>query len=207
MSLRLWKSHGRVGGVQATCLGHQWSVQVTMPKQSKQEKADEQSTPDNRRVLLYPTASADTPNAFAHLGFRFGYTLIAWFVLGKGINETSFFVSLNLFVVPILIDCLKFSPTTKIRKYIRQAELFVCGFWFLFSVLGMMGVLIVAKSGDQYLLSTAEDFIGFQLTGIDLRCIWRLVASVTLVTLIDWLFKRTRRDEAFAEIHRTEGES
>lgn len=178
-----------------------------MPKQSKQKKTGEQPQSDNRRVLLYPTASADMPNAFAHLGFRFCYTVIAWFVLGKGINETSFFVSLNLFVVPIFVDCLRFSPTTKIRKYIRRAELFVCGFWFLFSVLGMMGVFIVTKLGDQYLLSTAEDFIGFYLAGIDLRLIWQLVASVTLVTLIDWLFKRTRRDEAFAELHRTEGES
>ena len=180
---------------------------MTMPKQSKQKKADEQSLPDNRRILMFPTASADTPNAFAHLGFRFCYTVIAWFVLGRGFNETSFFVSLNLFVVPILMDCLKFTPTTRVRMYIRRAEIFVCGFWFLFSVLGMTGVFTVIKLGDQYLLSTAEDFIGFYLSGIDLRYVWRAVVSVTFVTLIDWLFKRTRRDEVFAGTHRTGGES
>lgn len=109
---------------------------MTMPKQSKQKKADEQSLPDNRRILMFPTASADTPNAFAHLGFRFCYTVIAWFVLGRGINETSFFVSLNLFVVPILMDCLKFTPTTRVRMYIRRAEISVCGFWFCFPFWG-----------------------------------------------------------------------
>lgn len=176
---------------------------MTMPKQSKQKKADEQSLPDNRRILMFPTASADTPNAFAHLGFRFCYTVIAWFVLGRGINETSFFVSLNLFVIPILMDCLKFTPTTRVRMYIRCAEIFVCGFWFLFSVLGMTGVFTVIKFGDQYLLSTAEDFIGFYLSEIDLRYVWRAVVSVTFVTLIDWLFKRIRRDEVFAGTHRS----
>ncbi len=168
--------------------------------------ASEQPSSNKRKISMNLMASADIPNAFAHLGVRFCYTFVAWIVLGKGINETSFFVSLNLFVIPILMDCLKFSPTTKIRICIRAVELIVCSFWFVFSVLGMMGVFVVAISEEQYILKTATDFIGFQIVGIDLRCIWWGVSSVTFVTLVDWLYKRTRLDVVLTDMmfNRTE---
>lgn len=151
---------------------------------------------DKCNVLRHPMASADTPNILAHLGVRFLYTLIAWFILGMGIKEGSFFVSLNLFVIPILMDCWKFLPCTTIRSRIRNAELLICWTWCLFSVLGMMGIFIITKVGDSYFLGTAKDFIGFQFSGLDLKYIWQGTASITGVTLVDWMCNRTQIEAA-----------
>ena len=46
--------------------------------------------------------------ALFHLWVRFIYTIIAWAVLAKSVSSTSFFVSLFLFVVPVLMDCVQF---------------------------------------------------------------------------------------------------
>ena len=47
-------------------------------------------------VRLHPLSATDNPNMAAHLGFRFLYTLVAWFVLGYNVTEG--FICFNVFL-------------------------------------------------------------------------------------------------------------
>lgn len=79
-----------------------------------------------------PLVASDEPNVFAHLGFRVGYTIVSWFVLGINVSKTAFFVSLFLFVLLLMMDCLKFTPINMIRKRIRNIEVMVSALWVIF---------------------------------------------------------------------------
>ena len=61
-----------------------------MSKKNKQKFSKQCPLYDVCNVRLHPLAATDKPNRVAHLGFRFLYTLIAWFVLGFKINEGFF---------------------------------------------------------------------------------------------------------------------
>lgn len=123
-----------------------------------------------------------------HAIFRAVYTFVAWFVLGIGIDSNAFFGSVFLFVSPVLMDVFKslfFANGT-----ILQTEFVICLFWCVASVLGLFGVLIVDAS---YCVTTADNFIGFQLPPISVQSIWMFLSSIFALTVID-VFDSPRRE-------------
>ena len=82
--------------------------------------------------------------ALIHLGVRFIYTIIAWSVLAKGVSSTSFFVSLFLFVVPVLMDCVQFGFAGWSREWVVCIELVTCVLWLVFASLGLAGIFVIS---------------------------------------------------------------
>lgn len=147
------------------------------------------------KIRLNPFAPADKPNEVAHLGFRFAYTVLAWIVLAKGISANTFFVSMFLFVLPVFMDCLKFVPTTNLRRKINKAEIFVTGFWCVIAILGLFGIFVVEQVEENFIITTAPDFSGFKIEYFSVVIVWRFLISVVAVTMVDWLTTRTNLEE------------
>lgn len=98
---------------------------------------------DNCDIRLGRAAFKRRIVALIHLTIRMVYTIVAWAVLAKCISSTTFFVSLFLFVVPILMDCISYSFVTWSRKWITNIEILVCIICFLFALFGLTNILEV----------------------------------------------------------------
>ena len=147
---------------------------------------------DKCPVRLHPSSSTDNPNLAAHLGFRFLYTLVAWFVLGFNVNE-GFFVSMFFFVLPVFMDCIKFTPLVKLRVWIKRFEVFVTGMAFFISSLGVLGIYTLSnKTGTWQIIS--ENFVVGLPSGFDVAWIWNLLVTIVIVTAVDWLCNDTKFD-------------
>lgn len=124
--------------------------------------------------------------ALIHLTVRFIYTFVAWAVLAKGINSTSFFVSLFLFIVPVFMDCIQFGFAGWSRRWVVIVEFVVCLAWLLFALFGLAGIFIVSLDEGVYIVTTASDFIGFQIPSFPIQWIWFMLASLPFITGIDF---------------------
>lgn len=136
------------------------------------------------RLRLHPFTTQDMPNAAAHLGFRMVHSLLSWCVLGMDIGR-GLFAAMFLFTVPLFMDCVKFTPLTVLREYIRIVELTITGIWCVLSILGLFGVFTINEASMT--ISTSENFIGFSLSGIPISTLWLCMGTVFLVTVVDWL--------------------
>ena len=133
--------------------------------------------------------------ALIHLTIRMVYTIVAWAVLAKSISSTTFFVSLFLFVVPILMDCVSYSFVTWSRKWIIKLEIFICVICFLFALFGLANIFEVILVDEVYFISTSKDFIGFQGSLISVQYIWRILAVIPFITVVDFACRYTFKGE------------
>lgn len=127
-----------------------------------------------------------------HLGARAFYTSIGWFVIGKGIGS-SFFVSLFLFVFPILMDCIYYGFVGRSRKSIIAIETIISVLWALCAVLGLSGVVIVTGGG---FVTFADDFIGIKGAVVSTQCLWWLLSSVPFITWVDFSSRYSIKEES-----------
>lgn len=133
-----------------------------------------------------------------HLFGRAIYTIIAWFVLGTGISSTSFFVSLFLFIFPMLMDCIQFGFNGWSRRKIIFIESFICVGWALFSLLGLLGVFVITQKEGIFFVTTASSFIGFVgITApmLPIQWIWWLLGTIVFITIVDFACRYTVRIE------------
>ncbi|WP_339167115.1 hypothetical protein NSQ24_01545 [Brevibacillus sp. FSL L8-0520] len=133
------------------------------------------------RANVYPE---DEPTIFAHLWVRFVYTVVAWFILGLGINA-GFFTSLILFFTPLALDYLKFRPDTKPRLYMRRVGLATCGFWAVFGFISMTGVFTIVPEGENLMVMVAKNFVVFSGETFPVKIIWCIVGVNVFLTGID----------------------
>ena len=149
---------------------------------------------DKCSVRLHPMTATDNPNMAAHLGFRAFYTFIAWFVLGYKIND-GFFLAMCFFVLPVFMDCIKFTPLNKIRKWIRRFEIAVTGALFFISLLGVIGIYALQGINGSWRIVTVS-FIGWLPSDFDVGVMWWFLSATVIVTLVDWLCNETKFDKA-----------
>ena len=147
---------------------------------------------DKCPVRLHPLSAMDSPNMAAHLGFRFLYTLIAWFVLGFKVNE-GFFVSMFFFVLPVFMDCVKFTPLIKLRRWIKYVEVVLTGMALFFSLLGVFGIYTLKNETGTWQI-TYENFAIELPSGFDVGWIWIFLISIVFVTAVDWFCNDTKFD-------------
>ena len=152
---------------------------------------------DNCKVRLHPLATTDRPNAVAHLGFRFFYTLIAWFVLGFKINE-GFFLAMCFFALPVFMDCVKFTPLNEYRKIIKFFEVGVSGLLVGISFLGVIGIYAVENISDSWLV-VCKDFVVDLPSGFSVEVIWWILAAVVFITAVDWFCDESQLERAVIE--------
>jgi len=158
-----------------------------MSKSDNEKKTRGKCCPyyDNCTLRMHPLSATDNPNMAAHLGFRFLYTLIAWLVLGDNVTE-GFFVSMFFFVLPVFMDCVKFTPLKKTRKWIKMAEVGATGAVLLIAVLGIFNIYTLSKETGRWQIN-ATNFVVDLPSGIDVGWIWKLLALIVVVTFVDWL--------------------
>ncbi|MGG4443213.1 hypothetical protein [Brevibacillus fortis] len=132
-------------------------------------------------VHAYPS---DEPTVFNHLWARFAYTIIAWTILGLGIN-LGFFTSLILFFTPLAMDYLRFKPDTKLRIIARRVGLVTCGFWAAFGFIASSGVFTIVPEGENIMVMVAKNFVVFSGETFPVMIIWCIVGFNVFLTGID----------------------
>ena len=140
---------------------------------------------DDCSLRIHPLSAMDNPNMAAHLGFRFLYTLLAWFILGYNVTE-GFFISMFFFVLPVFMDCVKFKPLKKSRKWIKKIQLTFSGILLFISALGVFKIYTLSNERDTWQI-VSSNFVVDLPSGIGIEWIWRLLGLIVLVTLVDWL--------------------
>lgn len=143
-------------------------------------------------VRLHPLSAMDNPNMAAHLGFRFLYTLVAWFVLGYNVSE-GFFVSMFFFVLPVFMDCIKFKPLTKLRMLIKRVEILFAGILLFISSLGVFRIYVLNNERGTWQM-IATNFIVELPSDLEVGWIWWLLGAIALVTAVDWFCNVTKFD-------------
>ena len=123
--------------------------------------------------------------ALSHIGGRFIYTVVAWFVLALDVSPTSFFVSLFLFILPILMDCISFGYKGWSKEKTIRIETAICMFWATFAILGLFGIFVVVPNHGALCIVTSKSFIGFSTPMIPVSYIWNCLGSVVLITAVD----------------------
>lgn len=147
---------------------------------------------DKCPMRLHPLSATDNPNLAAHLGFRFLYTLVAWFVLGFNVNE-GFFVSMFFFILPVFMDCIKFTPLVKLQIWIKRFEVLVTGTALFISSLGVLGIYTLSnKTGTWQIIS--ENFVVGLPSEFEVAWIWYLLVAIVLITAVDWFCNDTKFD-------------
>ena len=151
---------------------------------------------DDCSLRLHPLSATDNPNMAAHLGFRFFYTLLAWFILGYNVAE-GFFVSMFFFVLPVFMDCVKFTPLKKLRKRIKMAQVTVSGMLLFISVLGVFKIYLLSNETGTWQM-VSSNFVIDLPSGIGIEWIWTLPGLIVFVTAVDWFcndskFKRPNK--------------
>lgn len=136
-------------------------------------------------IRLGVTERQDNTWALVHLTVRLIYTIMAWAFLAKGIS-TTFFVSLFLFVVPVLMDCAQFGLEGWSRRGIIKYETLVCLLWTVFAFLGLIGMFVISVEDGLYLVKTASDILMPDLYLFNVRSVWMALGTVPLITIIDF---------------------
>ena len=133
--------------------------------------------------------SSDSPTKFAHLGFRFLYTFIAWFVLGKSEAQgEAFFVATFLFVIPLFMDYLKFDAVDRARKIVRRVGIIITAFWVVVAVAGLVGILTVQRTTNSAVAIISKNFVAFPGKSVSLLMIWLSLLSCVAWAAFDWWF-------------------
>ena len=97
------------------------------------------------------------------------------------------------FVLPVFMDCIKFTPLVKLRVWIKRFEVFVTGMAFFISSLGVLGIYTLSnKTGTWQIIS--ENFVVGLPSGFDVAWIWNLLVTIVIVTAVDWLCNDTKFD-------------
>lgn len=148
------------------------------------------------KMRLHPSSLMEQQNLVVHLGFRFFYTLIAWFVLAFKVND-GFFLSMCFFALPVFMDCVKFTPLNKYRKIIRLFEIGVTAALFFISLLGVFGIYTL-KTGENFRVVT-ENFIGVLPSDVPIQTFWIVIGLTVFVTLVDWLCNLFKLDDKVDE--------
>lgn len=128
--------------------------------------------------------------ALSHIGGRVIYTIVAWFVLALDVSPTSFFVSLFLFVLPVLMDCVHFGYEGWSIKKIIQIETSICIIWATFAILGLVGIFVVVPNDGVLCIVTSDKFIGFTTPMISVSHIWGFLGSIVGITVADLMCRR-----------------
>lgn len=124
---------------------------------------------------------------FNNLGIRTIYYLISWVVLGFGIQVgNGFFVATCLFISSLLMDYSKNNSDKKPHSYIIKLEKIICTIFFIWSVLGLFGILEIKIINDSLMLVLSKNFIAFHDFKIHLDIIWYLLAIPAALPIIDY---------------------
>ncbi|WP_110956184.1 hypothetical protein [Anaerosinus massiliensis] len=157
--------------------------------------------PKNCPYLSRLNCSKDRPTAYAGLGTRFIFTILAWFVLGLNITPgSSFFVSLLLFSAPLFLEYKKFIPNTRLRRIVHNIGKVISGSMVLISAIGLFGILVVTVGENSTLyLQVAETFIICKGYIIPLNFIWCLVGTAVFITGLDWIIYEGVTEKQYIE--------
>lgn len=103
------------------------------------------------------------------------------------------------FVLPVFMDCLKFTPLKKARRMIKIAEILLSGMLLFISAIGVLGIYALSNESGSWRI-VVSDFVTELPSGIiGVEWIWGLLVLIVLVTAVDWFcndskFERVMED-------------
>lgn len=140
----------------------------------------------------------DEPLKIPSLGIRIGISILGWVLLGFNPSEGSgFFTSLMLFALPLLVDYIKFKPTTNFRNFVRFSGIVISFIWIIFSFIGLSGLITVKLLDNEAYIYVSNSFITLKGVNFKLIHIWRILGVSPALTLIDFFVFKTKFEKAF----------
>lgn len=106
-------------------------------------------------------------------------------------SNRRFFVSMFFFVLPVFMDCVKFTPLKKSRRLIKMAEVSLTGVLFFISMPGIFNICTLSQETGKWQIN-ATNFVIDLPSGIDVGWIWKLLVFIVIVTFVDWLCNDTK---------------
>lgn len=129
----------------------------------------------------------DTPTKYAHLGWRVLCTFLSWVLLGQSISAGStFFASVAVFVLPLLLDYYKYTTTHKARKIINLIAKGVNWLFLMCAFLGMAGIIVIRNQDNELIIETAETFVFHNCFITDVKIFWTSMVLLVFICLVDW---------------------
>lgn len=140
---------------------------------------------------------SDHVTIFNHLGFRVVLTFISWIVLGFNVSAgKSFFVSTFLFVFPLLLDYLKFTPHNNRRVWLKNVGTFVTIAFCLVSVFGLFEIFDIKNMSGGLILEVSNKFIAMRNASIPLVYLWYCFGACVFLTVFDWVVSTSPLEKA-----------
>ncbi len=146
----------------------------------------------NRQLIKEGVLCNDHPTKYAHLGWRFIISFLSWILLGMNISEgRSFFTSLAIFILPLLVDYYRYEPIGKLRKLMTDIAKGVNWLFMIVACLGLFGVVGISDVEGTLCLVTAGDFVYSNFCIVSIRTFWWLLIISVFICCVDWCVNKT----------------
>lgn len=111
----------------------------------------------------------------------------SWVLLGQSITVgNTFFASVSVFVLPLLLDYYKYTTTHKVRRYINLLAKAVNWVFLICAFLGMAGIIVIKTQHNVLIIETAGTFVFNDYYIMNVRTFWSLMSSLVFICVVDW---------------------
>lgn len=142
------------------------------------------------------TNTDDVPTKVSSLGCRVLVTLILCGFVGYNIqDDRSFFSSAFMYSVPLILDYLRFQPTTKLRQFVKTCGLVISTIESVIALFGLGGIFEVISTNNTCLFRISEKFVILKGYSFDVKYIWGILAISVLITGFDWVVYKKKIEE------------
>ena len=93
------------------------------------------------------------------------------------------------------MDCVKFTPLKKSRKWIKAVQVAVSGALLVISALGVFKIYVLSNATGRWQM-VSSNFVIDLPSGIGIEWIWKLLALIVFVTAVDWLCNDSKFERA-----------
>lgn len=148
----------------------------------------------------------DDPTKLNHLGWKFALTLCTWVILGYGVNPgNGFFVSLELFSIPLLADYLKFKPYESKRKKCRNIGIVISGAWGIIGFFGLAGILVIKNVNNTLMCAVSSQYLVLKNSMFPVVNLWYWSALLIGCVIIEWvIYSSPLENKVMEEVDKAE---
>lgn len=145
---------------------------------------------------------SDKPNKLAGLGWRVVFATLSWWCLGLGLTEgDAFFVSIAMYIIPLLVEYISFTPKETYRNIFRWFQIIVCIIFGVIAFLGISDGITVANIDNNLFIIPMDTHIilkGLEFK-LNLLYVYYPMAWFVISSFIEWLIAPRVCEEQYAK--------
>lgn len=157
--------------------------------------------PNGTNICPHLLKVDDEPTQYAGLGFRAVLAVMGWIVFGFSNGGQDLKNSLFLYATPLLLDYMRFRPTTTYRKVLRNIGIVTTGFIVCIVILSFIGGLQCPKIQTDVVLQISDDFIILKNVYIKFKYIWFIMGIIPCTTIMDYFAYTTPYEKILVDKH------